>query len=104
LEDETVTGRIKVDLIEVIKERVYNLVLDSRKGLNNCDYIDVRIEASESKFATAQNGAPKESAEESQMSFRVRVIAGDNLKAPGYCCSYLALPNLMDIERIVKSC
>lgn len=94
--------RITVDLIEGIKDRVYNLVLDSQKSFKNCDYIDVRIEAGESKFAIAQKGTPKESAEESRMSFGVRVIAGGNLKAPGYSSSYLGPSDLMDIERFIK--
>lgn len=96
------TDRLTGDLIVGIKERVYNLVLDSLRSLHNCDYIDIRIEAAESKFATAQKGAPKESSEESRMSVGVRVIAGDNLKAPGYFCSYLAPSNLTDIESTVK--
>lgn len=101
-EDKIVTDRITVDSIEGIKERVYNLVLDSQKGLKDCDYIDVRIESGESKFATAQRGTPKESAEESQMSFGVRVIAGDDLKAPGYSSSYLGPSDLRDIEGFIK--
>ena len=94
--------RITVESIEEIKERIYNLVLESQKKLKDCDYIDVRVEASESKFATAQKGAPKEGAEESQMSFGVRVIAGDGLKAPGYSSSYIGPSDLMDMEKSIK--
>lgn len=96
------TGRITVESIERIKERTYNLVLYSQKNLKNCDYIDIRVEASESKFATAQKGTPKEGAEESRMSFGVRVIGGDSLKAPGYSSSYVGLSNLNDIESLIR--
>jgi TldD protein len=97
-----VTDRITADIIEGIKERIYNLVLDSQESLKNCNYIDIRIETNESKFATAQKGVPKESAEESQMSFGIRVIAGDNLKAPGYYSSYLGTSDLKDIENFIR--
>ncbi len=96
------TDRITADIIEGIKERIYNLVLDSQESLKNCNYIDIRIETNESKFATAQKGVPKESAEESQMSFGIRVIAGDNLKAPGYYSSYLGPSDLKDIENFIR--
>jgi TldD protein len=102
LEDKVVVDRITIDLTERIKEEVYNLVLDSQKSLKGCHYIDVRTEVSESKFAMAQKGAPKESAEESQMSFGVRVIAGDNLKAPGYSSSHLGPSDLRNVEKFVK--
>ena len=94
--------RITVDSIEQIKERIYNLVLDSQRSLKNCHHIDVRIEVSESKFAMAQKGAPKESGEESRMSLGVRVIAGDVFRATGYFGSHLGLSDLRNIEKIIQ--
>ncbi len=94
--------RITVDLIEGIKEEVFSLVLDSQKNLKHCHYIDLRIEANESKFAAAQKGAPKESGEESQMSLGLRVIAGDTLRAPGYFSSHLGPSDLIDIKKVIK--
>ncbi len=94
--------RITIDLIERIKERVYNLVLDTQKRLNHCHHIDVRIEGSELKFAIAQKGVPKESGQESRMSFNVRVIAGDSLRASGYFGSYLGPSDLRDIENVMR--
>src|SRR3990170_1403929 len=94
--------RITVDSIEQIKERIYNLVSDSQRSLKNCHHIDVRIEVSESKFAMAQKGAPKESGEESRMSLGVRVIAGDVFRATGYFGSHLGSSDLRNIEEVIK--
>ena len=94
--------RINVDLIEQIKEKVFGLVLDSQRNLNDCHYMDLRIGVSESKYAVAQKGAPKEGREEAQMSFSLKTVAGDRLRASGYFASYLGASDLKRLEVVIK--
>src|ERR671929_1504670 len=96
-------NKITTDLIEGIKGNIYSLVIDSQKGLEKCHYIDVRVGINESKFASAEKGAPKESGEEAQMSFGVRVVAGDGLKAPGYFASHLGPSDLLKLEEVIEA-
>ncbi|HEX3036723.1 MAG TPA: TldD/PmbA family protein [Thermodesulfobacteriota bacterium] len=96
-------NRITTHLIEGIKESVCHLVISSQKSLEKCHYIDVRIGINESKFASAEKGAPKESGEEAQMSFGVRVIAGDGLRSPGYFASHLGPSDLQKLEEVIKA-
>ncbi len=96
-------GHISLDLIEQIKERVFAIVSESQKNLNDCYYIDIRIGVSESKFAVAQKGAPREGRDEAQMSFSVKAVAGNGLKAPGYFASYLGASDLMRVDQVLKN-
>jgi len=95
--------RINADIIEGIKERVFEIVSDSQKSLNNCHYLDIRIGVSESKFAIAQKGTPKEGGEEVQMSFGVKSVAGDGLKASGYFASHLGTSDLKRLDEVIKN-
>jgi PmbA protein len=54
-------------VIDQIKDGVHAFVTDYRKRLRGCQYIDVRIEVSESKGAYAQNGTAKESYEDAEI-------------------------------------
>jgi TldD protein len=97
------TSRITIDLIERVRDSVYSLILDSQKSLRNCHYVDIRMGVNESKFAVAQKGVPKEGREEVQMSFSIRAIAGDNLKASGYFASHLGPSDLKRLEEVIRA-
>ncbi len=95
-------GRITVDVIEKIKNNIYGLAVESQGNLLNCHYIDIRVEARESKYAVAERGAPKESGEDYGLSFGVKAIAGDRLKSPGYYGGLLGTSDLKKIEKVIK--
>ncbi len=95
--------QINIDIIENMKERVFGLVLDTQKSLNDCHYIDLRIGVSEYKHAVAQKGAPKEGREEAQMSLSVKAVVGNSLRASGYYASYLGTSDLKRLEEVIKT-
>lgn len=95
--------RIKIDLIEGLKEKVSSLVLDNQRSLSACHYIGLRIGVSESKDAVALKGAPKEGREEAQMSFSVKSVAGERLRAPGYFASYLGASDLKRLDEVIRT-
>jgi len=96
------SGLIGVDLIERIRVMVSEIVLESQINLDNCHYIDVRIGVNETRFAVAQKGAPREGREERQMSFSVKLIAGDRLRASGYFASHLGMSDLRRLDDVIR--
>lgn len=96
-------NKITVDFIESIKDKVYSIVSESQKTLENCYYLELSMGINEYKFAAAEKGAPKESVEEAQMSFAVKAIAGDGLKAPGYFASHIGHSDLKRLEEVIKN-
>jgi len=93
---------ISLAVIDRIKDRVHTLVTESRTRLKGCQYIDVRIEVSESKGAYAQHGTPKESQEDAEISMGVRVHAGESMIAPGHYGRVLGSTDLQNLEGIVS--
>ncbi|MBI3327491.1 MAG: hypothetical protein HYZ81_12420, partial [Nitrospinae bacterium] len=93
---------ISLAVIDRIKDRVHALVTESRTRLKGCQYIDVRIEVSESKGAYAQNGTAKESQEDAEISMGVRVHAGESMLAPGHYGRVLGSTDVQNLEGIVS--
>ncbi|MBI5183370.1 MAG: TldD/PmbA family protein [Nitrospinae bacterium] len=94
--------RITIDLIDDIKKRISNLVTGYTKGLKGCYYADLRVEIDEGRGALSENGESRECYEDTNLSFGVRVIAGDGIKAPGYFGQVIGMADIGRIERIVK--
>ena len=76
--------KVSIDVIPDIRDAVYDLVSSYPKSKRFCRYADIRIEVSEGKVAVAENGMDKFSAEDYGFSFGVRVLAGQNVAAPGF--------------------
>ena len=76
--------RITVELIERIKEDLFDLVRQLKTGLSDCQYIDLRVEVGEGQAAVAQDGMMKASMRDYGLSYGARVIAGKRMFAPGY--------------------
>ena len=75
---------IATDTIAGIRDTAIDIVSSLPEELQHCRYADLRIEASEGKAAMAENGMSKFSGEDYGFSFGIRVIAGDELTAPGH--------------------
>ena len=92
---------ISLDVIDRIKDRVRAFITDYRKRLKGCQYIDIRVEVSESKGAYAQSGTAKESQEDAEISMGLRVLAGESMIAPGYYGRVLGSVDLENLESVV---
>ncbi len=94
--------RIDLAVIDQIKNRVYTFVTDYRKRLRGCQYIDVRIEVSESKGAYAQSGTAKESYEDAEIAMGIRVHAGEHMIAPGYFGRVLGTTDVQRLDAVLS--
>jgi len=94
--------RISVSLIEKVKDRLSNLVSESKNKLADCSYIDLRLAASEGKVASAQDGMMKFANQDYGLSYGIRVIAGKDVLAPGYFGESLATADIGNLEAIIQ--
>ncbi|MFV1951140.1 MAG: TldD/PmbA family protein [Nitrospinota bacterium] len=94
--------RITIDLMDDIKTRVSNLVTEYTRGLKGCYYTDLRLEIDEGQGAVAENGDSRECYEDTNLSFGVRVIAGEGIRAPGYFGQVIGMSDTGRIEKIVR--
>src|SRR3989304_1520605 len=76
--------RVTVELVDRIKEDLFDLVRQLKTGLSDCQYIDLRVEVGEGQAAVAQDGMMKASMRDYGLSYGARVIAGKRMFAPGY--------------------
>ena len=94
--------RITVELIERIKEDLFDLVRQLKTGLSDCQYIDLRVEVGEGQAAVAQDGMMKASMRDYGLSYGARVIAGKRMFAPGYFGQTLGAVDVNNIPRIIR--
>src|SRR5512132_3044901 len=90
---------ITVDLIGRMRERVAALLADAARRLPHLVYADLRLEVTESRYATAENGAGKSSGDDYSLAAGVRVLAGDRAVAPGWIGVTLGAADAADLER-----
>jgi TldD protein len=90
---------ITVDLIGRMRERVPALLADAARRLPHLAYADLRLEVTESRYATAENGAGKSSGDDYALAAGVRVLAGDRAVAPGWIGVTLGAADAADLER-----
>ncbi|HVP04162.1 MAG TPA: TldD/PmbA family protein, partial [Dehalococcoidia bacterium] len=76
--------KVSIDVIQDIRDAVFDLVSKYARGKRFCRYADARVEISEGKGAVSENGMDKFSGEDYGFAFGVRVLAGDRITAPGY--------------------
>ena len=77
-----IASRIKVELIDTLKETVTKVVQHAG-SLKNCKYADIRLGIRETKHANAEDGKAKGMGEDASISFGIRVLAGE-MSAWGY--------------------
>ena len=77
------TDRLGVELIDRLVAVLPDLVADARR-LPHLVHADVRLEVTEAKSASAENGASRAAREDARLGLGVRVLAGDRMVAPGY--------------------
>ncbi|MCI0584306.1 MAG: hypothetical protein L0227_15700, partial [Chloroflexi bacterium] len=68
--------RITTDLIDGVKEMVADLCTGPVRTLPDLVHADVRLEVSETKVASVENGEPKSASDDYACAFGVRVLAG----------------------------
>jgi TldD protein len=93
---------IEVELIDRIKPLVRDLVTSCARSWPHVRYADVRVDVSEGKFASAENGSAKASGDDYGFSFGVRVLAGNDLGAPGYFGRGLGVADLGRLEQLLR--
>jgi TldD protein len=95
-------ARIEVDLVERVKPGVRDLLRDAARRLPSLAYADLRLEVSEGKSATAENGESKFSDEDYGFAAGVRVLAGERTIAPGWVGLTLGTADLDDLARRLR--
>src|SRR5258705_8934260 len=82
--ETSVQHGIEIELIDRIKPMVQGLVTGRAATLADLRYAGVRLEVSEGRYATAENGVPKASGDDCALAFGIRVLAGRRMIAPGF--------------------
>src|SRR5260370_36914554 len=94
--------RLSVDLIDRVRELVRGLATDHARRLAHLHYADIRLEVSEGKAATAENGAAKLSSDDYGFAVGIRVLAGAGMVAAGHFRPTLRLADAARLERILR--
>lgn len=94
--------KISIALIEKVKGKLSDLVLESRNSLTNCSYIDLRLAASEGQQAAAQDGMMKLAVRDYRLSYGIRVIAGKEMLAPGYFGESLGTVDVDNLPAVIQ--
>ena len=97
-------ARIEVDLVERVKPEIRDLLRAAARRFPSLTYADLRLEVSEGKSATAENGESKFSDEDYGFAAGVRVLAGERTIAPGWVGLTLGTADLDDLaDRIIRA-
>jgi TldD protein len=93
---------IGVDLVDRAALVAEGLVQDAKRRLPHLAHADLRLEVTEGKYATAENGGAKASGDDYGLGLGVRVLAGDRMVAPGYVGRTLGAADEDDLPRIIR--
>jgi TldD protein len=96
------SSRLTIELIDRCRERVPALLADAARRLPHLAYADVRLEVTESRHATAENGAGKTSGDDDACAAGVRVLAGDRSVAPGWIGLTLGVADVPALEALLR--
>ncbi|MFI5338378.1 MAG: TldD/PmbA family protein [Candidatus Methylomirabilales bacterium] len=91
-----------IELIGELKAEVADHFRRQARRLG-CKYADLRLEVVESQFAWAENGHCKQSGRDDALAFGIRVLAGDDMSAPGYYGQGLGAADRDRLGRIIRN-
>jgi TldD protein len=94
---------VNIALIDKAKDKLSDLVLESKNRLKDCSYIDLRVKVQEGQGASAQDGMMKSSIRDYSLSYGLRVIAGKKILAPGYFGETLGAADVDNLPDIIRS-
>jgi predicted Zn-dependent protease len=66
-----------IEILDKLKEHIHKILSENYKPLKNCKYLDLRLGISEFKSVSSENGHVKDVNDDSNLSFGIRVIAGE---------------------------
>lgn len=95
--------KVNIALIDKAKDKLSNLVLETKKRLEDCSYVDLRVAVSEGQRASAQDGMMKFSIRDYTLSYGLRVIAGREVLAPGYFGETLGAADVDNLPDVIQS-
>lgn len=93
---------VTVELIGAVKDDVRALLRDTARRLPHLAHADARLEVTEARSATAENGAARFSGDDYGLTLGVRVLAGDRAVAAGYAGLVLGAADADDLLRVVR--
>jgi TldD protein len=93
---------ITTDLIDGAKEMVADLCTGWARTLPGLVHADVRLEVTESKVASVENGEPKFANDDYACAFGVRVLAGRRMVGAGYLGGTLGVADLPQLREILR--
>jgi TldD protein len=93
---------ITTDLIEGVKQMVADLCADSVRALPHLVHADVRLEVTEAKVASVENGEPKFANDDYAWAFGVRVLAGSRMVGAGYLGRTLGAADLPRLRETLR--
>ncbi len=94
------TPRIAIELVDTVKPPARECLSGARR-LDHLRYADLRLEVTESKYASSENGTPKGSGDDSALTLGVRVLAGDRTIAPAYVGVTLGAADAADLPQLI---
>jgi predicted Zn-dependent protease len=95
--------KVDIGLIDKTKDKLSDVMLESKSKLKDCSYIDLRVQVSEGQQAVAQDGMMKFSLRDYGLSYGLRVIAGRDMLAPGYFGESLGAADVDDLPNIIRT-
>jgi TldD protein len=93
---------ITTELIESVKDALSDLCTGWARTLPDLVHADVRLEVSEGKAASVENGEPKFSSDDYACAFGVRVLAGRRMVGSGYVGRTLGAADLPHLREILR--
>jgi TldD protein len=95
--------KVDIGLVDKTKDKLSNLVLETKNRLEDCSYVDLRLRVSEGQGASAQDGMMKFSIKDYKLSYGARVIAGKQLLAPGYFAETLGAADVDKVPDVIQN-
>jgi TldD protein len=97
-----VSQRITTELVDGVKEMVAELCTGWARALPDLVHADVRLEVTESKVASVENGEPKSANDDYACAFGVRVLAGRAMVGAGYLGGVLGAADVPRLREILR--
>src|SRR5262249_7970489 len=102
LTDPRMAHGIAIALIDGVKDMVADLCTGWARALPDLVHVDVRLEVTEGKVASVENGEPKFANDDYGCAFAVRVLAGRRMIGAGYLGRTLGVADLPHLRAILE--